>query len=603
VRLVTLLAPWGLLALAVVVPLVVAHLRRRRPTRAVPSLLLWQEPGRRTARPGRRRAVLVLPWLLALQVLAVVVLAVALARPGHDGGGASARPVEVFVVDTSVAMRPADRLRAARAAVAARLAALPAGTRGALVADGAVVVAPTRDRGRIRAAVAGLRAGAGAADLGTALRVAGGLVATRRDHVDVLHAREDPLPRTAGVPVTARALGAPLDDQAIEGAAARCSAVTTSDCRVQATVRNDGDAARTDVVEVRDGARVLVRQSVRVAADDRIGVVLRVRAGARLRVTIAGAGDGLPDDDAASVVVPAPAASAVTLVSDAGRTSALARALAAVPGARLRLVPPAAYRRDGAGAADVLVLDRVAAEAPLPAVPSVVQVAPPGGVALADAAVTTTADDDPLLAGVDLTGLVIDAGAAHRLPAPAALRSVVGAAGGPLLSAGVVNGQRVAMLAFDPRRSTLPGLVAFPTLVANLVAWGSGATEGPTQPAGTALAVALPAGTSATVAPGDRTLHAPAGGGVATLPLDRPGLVTVTRRGAWGTRAATIAVAVTPPGAATPGPAVALDPPATPVASSGRSDRWPWLVALALLVLVAEALVALRFRRAPERTA
>jgi Ca-activated chloride channel homolog len=608
---VTLLAPWGLLAVAVLVVLVLAHLRRRRRAREVSSLLLWTEPGEGPAPLRRDRAALVLPWLLALQAVAVVVLAVALARPVHDAGRTSARPVEVFVVDASLAMRPVDRMRAARAAVDARLAALPAGTRAALVVAGdgpGLVVAPTGDRDRVRAAAAGLRAGYARADLATALRVAGGLLATSRDRVWVLHARETPVPRIAGVRSTARALGAPLDDQAIEDAVARCAPAAPADCRLRASVRNDAGGARTDTVEVRDGARVLVRQAVRVAAHARTGVVLRVPAGARLSVALAGADDSLPEDDAARVVVPAPSATAVTLVSDGGRTSALARALTAAPGARLRLVTPAAYRRAGAGAdaaraTDVLVLDRVAAGAPLPAVPSVLLVAPPAlagartGPALADAAVTTTAAGDPLLAGVDLTGLVIDAGAARRLAPPAGLRAVVSAAGGPLLSAGILNGQRIAVLAFAPQRSTLPGLAAFPTLVANVVAWGGGGTTGGPSRAGDAWAIPLPAGTSATVAPGSRVLHAPAGGGVVALPLDRPGLVTVTRRGAWGSRAETAAVTVAAPGAATAGAPVTLRAPTASATSGARSERWPWLVALALAVLVAEALVALRIRR------
>jgi hypothetical protein len=607
---VTLLAPLGLLALTALVALVLAHVRRRRPTREVASLLLWQDAGDAPAPAPSRRAALVLPWLLALQALAALALAVALARPAHDRGAASARPVEVFVVDASLAMRPADRLRAARAAVDARLAALPAGTRAALVVAGGdapgVVVAPTRDRGRIRAAAAELRAGFAGADLATALRVAGGLLATPRDHVTVLHAREDPVPRIVGVRGSARALGAPLDDQAVVDAVARCAPAAPADCRLHAGIRNDAAGARTDRVEVSDGARVLVRQSVRVGAHARTDVVLRVPAGARLRVAISGARDGLPEDDVASVVVPTARATAVTLVSDAGRASAPARALAAVPGVRLRLVTPAAYRRsqvDATGGTDVLVLDRVGAGSP-PAVPSLLLLAPPAlpggrvGAPAADAAVTATADDDPLLAGVDLAGLVVDAGAARRLSLPAALAPVVSAAGGPLLSAGILNGQRLAVLAFDPRRSTLPALAAFPTLIANLVAWGRGATTAGAREVGGAWAVALPSGTSATVTPGGRTLRAPDGGGVVAVPLDRPGLVTVTERGAWGTSTQTVAATVAAPGtAASAAPPVALRPPPAAGASGGRSERWPWLVALALAVLVAEAAVALRLRR------
>jgi hypothetical protein len=140
-------------------------------------------------------------------------------------------------------------------------------------------------------------------------------------------------------------------------------------------------------------------------------------------------------------------------------------------------------------------------------------------------------------------------------------------------------------------------------LMSNLVAWGGGeaGTTVGSRPVGDAWPVALPSGTSATVTPGGHVLRAPAGGGVVAVPLDRPGLVTVTERGAWGTRVETVAVTVAAPGAAAAGVTpVALRPPTAPAATGGRSERWRWLVALALAVLVVEAVVALRLRRPSE---
>ncbi|HYP21912.1 MAG TPA: hypothetical protein VEY08_17720, partial [Chloroflexia bacterium] len=51
------------------------------------------------------------------------------------------------------------------------------------------------------------------------------------------------------------------------------------------------------------------------------------------------------------------------------------------------------------------------------------------------------------------------------------LDAVVQSADGPLLLVGEREGQRIIVLAFDPRESNLPKLAAFPLLMANVVDW------------------------------------------------------------------------------------------------------------------------------------
>jgi hypothetical protein len=80
-------------------------------------------------------------------------------------------------------------------------------------------------------------------------------------------------------------------------------------------------------------------------------------------------------------------------------------------------------------------------------------------------------DDDPLLEFVDLIGVsILDA---SRIPLPDWSRPVLidENSGYPLLFAGEIDGRRVAVMAFDPRRSDLPLQAAYPILIANLTEW------------------------------------------------------------------------------------------------------------------------------------
>ena len=102
----------------------------------------------------------------------------------------------------------------------------------------------------------------------------------------------------------------------------------------------------------------------------------------------------------------------------------------------------------------------------LPRAPALLLVHPPrlpggavGSKPLADSRLSGEAEGDPLLAGVDLSALTIDSEAAERLVLPRWARAVAWSPEGPLLAAGSDAGQRVAILAFEPGESNLPGLL------------------------------------------------------------------------------------------------------------------------------------------------
>ena len=75
---------------------------------------------------------------------------------------------------------------------------------------------------------------------------------------------------------------------------------------------------------------------------------------------------------------------------------------------------------------------------------------------------------DPLLDGVDLSGATF--GPTPTFALAAGDEEIVGAAEGPLLYRTAINGQPAVVLTIDPEASNLPKRVAFPVLIANVVA-------------------------------------------------------------------------------------------------------------------------------------
>lgn len=498
----SLLTPWFLAGLLALAPLLALHLRRRRRRQEVASLLLWHELA--SAVPSRRRAALVPSLLLLLQVLIVVLLVLALARPARDGAAAGAGLApHVYVLDGSRAMNATDvapdRLTAARRDLDRRLARLPAATPVTVVAAGAVprLVVAGASPDAARAALADLRVTAPRADLRAGLALAAGQLHRTGGTITLVHAIENVAPRVEGegVAYTAVTIGTRADAQVLEQPVARCTPAATPTCTVFAAVRNDADAAaRARLVVERDGA-TLASRALALTAGERAEVAFPAEAGARLTVRLERSGGGSPaggatasapirTGESATVTVPDPTApTTVTLVSDRPADAPLARALAATPGVTLRLIAPRDYAAADASAPDLLVLDRWLPDGELPAARSLLLVAPPelpgGGVGapLTDPTLSGTATAAPLLAGVDLDALAIDAGAARRTTLPTALHALAWAPSGPLLAAGAIPGERperIALLTFDPQASTLPQLPAFPILLANVVAWSAG---------------------------------------------------------------------------------------------------------------------------------
>ena len=639
---VAVLAPLAALFALSLPLLVLLHMRRAR-TRSLPitTLRFWEEAQRhQRQRIALRRPPRSLLLLLQLLIAALIVLALvrpALPVPGLPG---STPPRQlVIVLDRSAAMRATDvtptRFDAARERARALIRAASADEAVALLTLGddsqTFRAADAAGRAGLFASLDALVPGGGRADLNGALPTLRALLLPERENRIVLlsggvFATEPDRTALAALPATLRweAIGAAADNLAITTLVTRRSAQDATQNELFARVANYATTAITARSEIEaDGAIVDTRQ-LTIAPNATVDVVWQLPAntrGARLRVIPnGGRADPLPADNEAYVVTREASQRRVLLVSDS--PGDLARALAAQPGVTLTTVSARSY--GDTQPYDLTVFDRFV---PLDLPRGGVLLVNPGTSGGLLAAVGTEqapqiarADrESPILAGVDLSGLTFGATPIYRLPSWAT--EIVGGQQGPLILAGNLNGREIAAITFDPSSSSLTKRLAFPILIGNLVerlqthrvptavALGAGASLEPVAGT-TSLTLRDPSG-----ATHDLPLRG-SGGGVpsAYIVADQPGLYALIERDDSG---ATLlqesfavnggdpvssnlraVVAALPAGAGGLAPALAASDPgqvgsATVAVPRRLGELWPVLLALALLVLVAEWVVGM----------
>ncbi|HEY1480221.1 MAG TPA: VWA domain-containing protein, partial [Gaiellales bacterium] len=316
----SLARPWWLAALALLLPLLVLHLRRPALTiREVPSLFLWERLAGTAAADTRRLRRPRHPLLLAVQACALSGLVLALAGPTWDRGSHAA--ADVYVVDGSFWMQPSGRLAAARDELVALADARRANRVAVVSATATPEVVYRGSREGLRRGLAHLQAGAGSGDLVAGMTLGAGLLGDAAGRMIVLRAPESPLPATSAArgQLVSRVIGRATDDQGIFGPTARCGIGPNEDCEVLATVRNDSATARSDRYTASAAGQRTVAFHVTVPARSSTAIALTARPGSILRLRLT-ASDSLALDDSASVAVPgtdnAPAAATVTLVGD-----------------------------------------------------------------------------------------------------------------------------------------------------------------------------------------------------------------------------------------------------------------------------------------------
>lgn len=479
-----LAAPSLLAALALLVPIVVTFLvRRRRRVLRVPSTLLWRLGARSVVKSRRLRD---LRRLLALLACAagVAALVVAAARPTGKRGDAA-----VYVVDVSASMAGAP-LSDVRGWLTRELASLGPEARVAIVLAGAEarVALPLSPPGPAAdEAIRSIAAEREIAAIDDALALAEGLAHGAR--VVVLSDRP--------VDVGARRPGAEPQQRLFpRGEAHDNVGVTSLFTRTAPDARDEEEREASISVatssEVARRARLRLTLGGRVVADRRLE--LPARGQVTERIGLRGAGvlvarvepdDGRPDalafDDEASLEEVARRAPRVTLVRRKEGGAAgyfVAKALRAAGVAELSEVD--ADGAPDASAEIAVVLDDGSGRPSH--VPALLLGAEPEGSGLAarpagakETQLRSLATEDPLLRGVALDGLTILS--AKVVAPPRGARTLVDLDGGAALVAGGSGKDAWVWLGIDPEASDLVLRVAFPVLVGNVLAHLAGASQ------------------------------------------------------------------------------------------------------------------------------
>ncbi len=483
----TFIAPFALGLAALAAPIVILYmLRSRRARRPVSSTMLW-DVGRRSVSANAPWQPLRFSWLLLLQLLALALVVLAVARPARP----TAVPLgdhTVLIIDTSASMQADDggrnRLESAKRQALKSVGQLSPGKRMSVVEAGPrarVVLSGSTDRRAIVEAISSLRPTDGPTDAGGAFALGSSLETP--DTPTVLHFYSDggvrPEDRDAPGSLVHIPIGSPAGNVAI----GRLSvAPKGAGWDVFVRIVNAG-SARVDaalVLEV-DGGEV-ARESVRLdpqGARDTTMSISRTGGGrltARLENVRAAPGtvgdartalvNGLAVDDTASATLDRGSGLRVLLMTPGNVF--LESLLRSIPGSEVSVGEAVAPARGFT----LAIYDRVTPPDTLEAPSLVIAASKAPGLTVTGSVEKPVVDflqpREPIVEQVDLSRLAIRIAKRIRTEV---LRPIVAAGDDPMLAVGVPGGRRMAYLAFDLRESNLPVQVAFPLLLGNLVSW------------------------------------------------------------------------------------------------------------------------------------
>lgn len=613
--------------LAALLPVIVAlyFLKLRRQEQSVSSTYLWRTLVRDTAAnaPWQR---LKPNWLLLLQLLFLIALIVALARP-FTWSEAAASSHLILVMDTSASMGATDvePNRLAEAVITARelIEGLPNSTRVTVIEAGAQVRVPVSgasDPGAAVAALSALRPGWAGADLTSALTMAAAIAAREPDsEVVILSDGRVTLPDASTFTLPGRVRYIPIGRENANQAIGAFSLQAEPGRRsltafVQMVNFGREDVQRRLVLREAAGGRLLAARDVTLPAGKSQALILPGLPGDARAVEAGLEGqDVLSADDRAWAVGHSTEKVAVRLVGPGNRF--LETALRLMPNVEITLVQAdqLSDQLSNQRINQLTIFDSVVPTGTLP-IGNLLFIAPPRSTEVfsvtgridAPLAAPVVADD-PLLRYVDLHEVAVQDAARLALPTWGRAVALDAKTGAPLLVVGERDGRRLAVMAFDLRRSDLPLRVAFPILVANLVdalvpggAAGVPASVEPGQPLvisvspqASAIVVRTPDGQSHTLTP--------AGGSVVFQQTDRPGAYEIAAQDSAGQlqNLGLFTVNLFNPQESDVSPRETL-----PVASAGsvsaqelpraRNEWWRPIAWMALVLLVAEWLLVHR---------
>jgi hypothetical protein len=358
---VTFLAPWFLAGAAIAALPIVLHLLKRDPEQRVKFAavkLLKNAPVERTEKHRLRELL-----LLALRVSALVLLAMAFARPfvpsGRAAGGAD---VTMVVLDTSYSLSAPGRFERAQKLALQAVDRVPAGDRVGVVtfADEAAVVArPGVDRELAKAAINEASSGFGSTRYRPALAAAAqqldrgkGRIVVVTDLQEIGWDAGDSAAVPEGATIEIADVGPPPPNLAVV-------AITPLSDRIVATIRNEGPA-RNAHARLTLGARPPVDAAVAIGPNQSADVMFAGPPGSGTASVSVDDPEGLQADNARYVVIGGSnrtTAAVVTGTGDVAREAFYVQQALGVPtpggGAAYQVVPLSGAKLNAAAPADL----------------------------------------------------------------------------------------------------------------------------------------------------------------------------------------------------------------------------------------------------------
>ncbi|MEM7335359.1 MAG: hypothetical protein AAF490_24995, partial [Chloroflexota bacterium] len=264
---------------------------------------------------------------------------------------------------------------------------------------------------------------------------------------------------------------------------------------------------------------------------------------------------------------------------------------------------------------DLMIFDGVPLPDPIPQTDMLIINPQPGSeslfvpTAIFSDTTTVRIADDPILQFVEWSG--VNVRQAQGVSAPWA-EALVSAQGGPLILAGEQNNQRIAILTFDLNQSDLPLQIAFPILMANITDWlnpGTAVDGRDGFKTGESVPIAPSADTTAIsiLKPDGNQWFAEINAeSLLFSETTEPGIYQLTLRNALGDNPAgpfavnlfsTAESSIQPIGTIQVGQTTVETAVAEDV---GQREFWPWLVAIAFIILAVEWWVHHRGTRLPK---
>mgnify|MGYP001027101830 CR=1 FL=1 len=504
----SLLAPLGLIALVGVPLVILFHMRHTAPVvRSVPTLRFWLAAMQERTETARfRRPPLSL--LLLLHLLIVAAIALALARPvasqTFGGLGTRTEPKHlILLLDGSTSMVATDtpsgrsRFEEAREKALERLDELREGDVATVVLLGThpltFEATDSASLSSLRDTVRRLSPPGGRADLNAALRLTRDLILPDLADQAVLISDgalvADPnIVANLGAPVEFVRVGrSDTANIAVTDIASRPVPDAPDQQQLYARIVNfGGEPQTTQIVIAADGIEIETRTETIAAEDDLDVVVEQIPAGASsVSVSIA-APDALDADNTASLVLSQEASLGLRILLVSDVSGYLRRALMVLPGAQVTMQSVAEHLNDDAASieADLVVYEGTTPPTnALPRAPILFVNPPREGIFTASGTMISPTVDrlrarDPLLSGVDLSGVTFGETAVHRLDGTQT--EIVGGSDvesgsqGPLIYRGIApgTGEPMIVMTFNPNdeRTNIAQRVAFPILIANVAA-------------------------------------------------------------------------------------------------------------------------------------